>query len=121
MKSSYERSRPQARRVWGRGILLATLLLLAGPVGQGCGSPPPPAPPAEPPDCPEGTERCGRICRNFQTDVAHCGGCDRRCKQGATCQFGGCRSCLDACVDVQDPFDACLCRNNCPRPFLEKC
>lgn len=68
-------------------------LLLAACVGQ------PPQP----------CTTCGDVCVDTNTDVANCGGCDKRCAAGQVCTMGACRAtcpatqmtCAGLCVDTQ--------------------
>ncbi|MEZ4394000.1 MAG: hypothetical protein R3A48_23245 [Polyangiales bacterium] len=58
--------------------------------------------------CPGGTSACGGACVDTQTNLTHCGGCDRPCPQGQSCAAGSCvllcpaplTACDGACVDV---------------------
>jgi hypothetical protein len=73
-------------------------------------------------DCPSGETRCGDVCVDFQTDVAHCGGCSNTCPTGQLCQMGNCVStcadpllpCSMACVDPSiDPKNCGGCGVQC--------
>jgi hypothetical protein len=34
---------------------------------------------------------CGKSCVNFASDPWNCGGCDKKCDPGETCQSGVCK------------------------------
>jgi photosystem II stability/assembly factor-like uncharacterized protein len=51
-------------------------------------------------NCPTHLTRCGQRCVDIQTDLAHCGGCDKPCDfphASATCSAGACA--MGACQD----------------------
>ncbi len=78
--------------------------------------------------CTGGTLCCGSLCVNPLDDIAHCGGCDRRCAPGETCRGGAClpsmgcmcqsgQTCCagDICRDLStDPANCGACGNVCP-------
>jgi hypothetical protein len=51
--------------------------------------------------CAEGTTTCGGPCADLTRDRAHCGGCDRHCEPGTSCQDGRC------VVDCRQPGSTC--------------
>jgi hypothetical protein len=62
--------------------------------------------------CETGTV-CGGACVDEQTNTSHCGGCDKPCPIGGTCQAGRCScptghtKCGDACVDEKTDMANC--------------
>lgn len=74
-------------------------------------------------DCENGFSRCTTRCYDFDTDVAHCGGCSTVCAAGESCCDGTCRelntdrdncgACDAACADSEICLDG-VC-TPCPR------
>jgi hypothetical protein len=59
--------------------------------------------------CPGGLTDCGDVCRNTQTNEAHCGGCGNPCDVAETC-------CSGSCVTTQtDEMHCGECGNGCDR------
>jgi hypothetical protein len=41
--------------------------------------------------CPQGSQQCGNVCANTQTDPLHCGDCQTACRSNEVCAAGNCR------------------------------
>jgi hypothetical protein len=72
------------------------------------------------PGCEAELTRCGNACVRLEDDPAHCGFCDNRCSDGATCSAASCACTLERaecggrCVDVQsDPKNCGTCGLAC--------
>jgi hypothetical protein len=53
-------------------------------------APPPPPPPPPPPACTSPQIMCEASCVDTRSDVAHCGGCGKRCPSGESCVESRC-------------------------------
>jgi hypothetical protein len=72
--------------------------------------------------CPTGAANCGGLCRDLQTDRAHCGMCGNACGEGQACVAGACVTrcasgqtvCSGACADLlTDPRNCGSCGRVC--------
>ncbi|MEZ4410961.1 MAG: MXAN_6577-like cysteine-rich protein [Polyangiales bacterium] len=80
---------------------------------------------ADVPDAPcvTGFSECSGVCRDLQSDNAHCGACSNACPAGQVCARGVCAvtcgagftECSGACRDLQSDLAHCgACGNACP-------
>ena len=71
-------------------------------------------------ECLPGRERCGDNCVDLSAHALHCGGCDRRCDEGARCSDGQCscfpgrESCNGVCLVFDSDENCGACGNACP-------
>lgn len=53
--------------------------------------------------CRHGKRRCGKKCRNVQSDAANCGACGNRCGSGEGCYEGLCLTAAGTCAAIITP------------------
>lgn len=78
--------------------------------------------PADCDECPDGFDKCGDGCADFQTDHRNCGSCGRQCDSGEICVLGMCATscqghlsnCSGKCVNLEtDPANCGNCNQQC--------